>query len=111
MAALRPEAVAVLRALSGRETAAGLVSIAELVDDTGLDPMVVVNEVERFIRAGVITGRLQKLMSGGDPRPWFLVNPLISDHGREILDAHPATDASLTARGSTLGYPPLGRVR
>ena len=84
--AMKPETLAVLQALAKRETASGIVGIGEVIDATGFEPHVVVNEVERLLREAYITGELQRLITGGDPRPWFLVNPLISEKGNDALE-------------------------
>ena len=93
------DSVTVLGALRDRETATGLVSVGDLIEATKLGPDVVVNELERLLRGRYVTGRLQRLLSGGDPRPWFVVNPLLSDRGAEVLRETPIGTRSAAPRG------------
>lgn len=99
---MKTEALAVLRAIGDRETSTGLVSVGDLIDATGLDPEVVVNELERLLRSGYVTGKLQRLISGGDPRPWFIVNPLLSERGFNLLEQR-AGQAPLPDVGAAVG--------
>lgn len=97
--------LAVLKAVAERETATGLVSVGDLIDATNIDPQVVVNELGRIVQGGYVTGELQKLMSGGDPRPWFLVNPLLTERGRALLDEQHSSEGAQSAAGSPQGLP------
>jgi hypothetical protein len=97
---MKPETLAVLRVVAQRETASGLVGMGELIDAVGLEPNVAVNEVERLLREGYITCDLQKLMSGSDPRPWFLVNPLVSEKGGSTLEAMPLGSGDTKSSGA-----------
>jgi len=81
----RPHALGEIDVLLAN-TDEGIVGIGEVIDATGFEPHVVVNEVERLLREAYITGELQRLITGGDPRPWFLVNPLISEKGNDALE-------------------------
>ena len=46
-----------------------LLSVEELSQRTGLEPLVVAEEVDRLADAGYLAGRLHKLLTGGDTRP------------------------------------------
>jgi hypothetical protein len=83
---MKAEALLLLRAIGDRETATGLLGVGDLIEATGLDPEIVVNELERLLRSGYVSGKLQKTFSGGDPRPWFVVNPLLSERGSNVLE-------------------------
>jgi predicted nucleotide-binding protein len=85
MADWAPETLQVLAAVADRESAHNLVSISALIEATGLEPMRVADEVERLMREGLISGRFQKTLSGGDPSPWFIVGPLITSVGQLAL--------------------------
>ncbi len=80
-------ALTVLKAVAERETANGLISVGDLIDATNLEPQVVVNELERLIRGGYVTGEVQRSFTGGDPRPWLVLNPLLSDRGSALVEA------------------------
>ncbi len=49
-----------------------VLQIGDLADRTGLDPRHVVVEVERLIDGGYLSGKLSKLLTGGDVRPWHI---------------------------------------
>lgn len=86
----------VLEAIAHRESAHELLSVRALIDATGLEPMEVADEVERLVREGLISGKFTKTLSGGDPSPWFLAGPLITQRGRAALRGR--TSASAVAQ-------------
>ena len=63
----------ILEHLASIERGAGAITnIGEIADATGLDPDVVVLELERLIGGGYVDGDLAKLLTGGNVRPWTL---------------------------------------
>lgn len=49
--------------------------------------------MERLLESGYIAGRLQKLMTGGDPRPWFIDKPLrLTERGARAVNIWPQAE-------------------
>ncbi len=69
-----------------------LVNIGQIAAGTGLDPNEGTDEVERLCAAGYLTGPLTKMMTGGDPRPWFLENSHLGERGLRVVGAWPSDD-------------------
>lgn len=82
-------AVPILEALHERE-AEFYTQIGDLADALSLDPMDVVREVERLIRDGYLTGKLGKVMSGGNPRPWHLSSFALTGDGARVIGSWPS---------------------
>jgi len=70
-----------------------------MADALGVDPMALDRELECPATAGYITGEIRKMMSGGDPRPWFLMNPEVAERGARTIGSGPLT--TRTTRSST----------
>lgn len=64
----------------------------ELSQRTGLEPLVVAEEVERLADAGYLAGGLHMLLTGGDPRPWFLERAALAERGLRVVGAWPSED-------------------
>ena len=91
-------ALPIMRYAAEHESEQRLVNIGELASATGIDPNDVVVEVERLTESGYIAGRLQKLMTGGDPGPWFIDKPLrLTERGARALTVWPQADSLLEA--------------
>ncbi len=65
----------ILAYIAEHEADQPLLSIGDLSDAIGIEPKYVTVEVERLLGAGYVAGELQKTLTGGDPRPWFLIQP------------------------------------
>ncbi|MHB8325639.1 MAG: hypothetical protein ACYDEA_00355 [Candidatus Dormibacteria bacterium] len=79
----------ILAHIAQHEAERGVLQVGALADATGIGPQHVAVEVERLIEAGYIAGQLQKLLSGGDPRPWFLTQPRLTEPGARMLRGLP----------------------
>lgn len=78
--------------LEGGEQAYVL-TIGDLADRVGLDPQEVAVEVERLIDGGYLSGKLTKLMSGGNVRPWHLTGPVrLAPEGARVAGLWPSRD-------------------
>jgi hypothetical protein len=66
--------------------------IGALADRTGLDPRHVVVEVERLIEGGYLSGKLAKMMTGGDVRPWHVNNARLAPAGARVVGLWPSND-------------------
>ena len=51
-----------------------LVHVGQIAAATGIEPTEVAAELDSLIAARYLVGPLKKLMTGGDPGPWFLEN-------------------------------------
>ncbi len=69
-----------------------VLQIGSLADRTGLDPNHIVVEVERLIDDGFLAGKLAKLMTGGDVRPWHVNNARLAPSGARALGLWPSND-------------------
>jgi hypothetical protein len=88
-------ALPILRYVADHESEMGFVNIGQLADATGLDPNRVVVEVQRLIGDGYLPGELQMLMTGGDPRPWFLTSARLTGKGARALSIWPRAELIL----------------
>lgn len=71
---------------------ADVVTVGAIAAATGLDPNDVVDAVESLCAAGFLIGPLQKPMTGGDARPWYLENSLLGERGLRVVGAWPSED-------------------
>lgn len=69
-----------------------VLSVEQLSSGTGLEPLVVAEEIDRLAEAGYLAGGLQKTMTGGDPRPWFLKRAALAEKGLRVVGAWPSED-------------------
>lgn len=69
-----------------------LLQIGTLADRTGLDPRHVVVEVERLLDGSYLSGKLTKLMTGGDVRPWHVSNVRLAPLGARAVGLWPSND-------------------
>jgi hypothetical protein len=60
-------ALPILRYIAAHETDMGFISIGELATALAIDGHALAVELERLIDAGYIPGKLQMMMTGGDP--------------------------------------------
>jgi hypothetical protein len=69
-----------------------LISIGEIADETGVAASDAVSEVERLIGARYISGKVVKMMTGGDVRPWFIEGAGIAERGARAIGMWPSDD-------------------
>lgn len=82
----------ILAHIAQHETEGGVLRIGALAEALGVDPQHTVVEVERLIEGGCIAGTLQKALTGGNPGPWYLTDPRLTDRGvREVESHEPST--------------------
>jgi predicted ArsR family transcriptional regulator len=85
-------AVPILESLATLPPEAIGVDIGPLADDVGLDPLVVCRELERLIEAGYVHGKVQKMMTGGDARPWHYLGHGLAERGARVVGQWPDED-------------------
>jgi hypothetical protein len=85
-------AVPILQFIASHETELRTLTVGQISEGTGIDPKLVVPELERLIDGGYIPGELKKLMSGGDVRPWRLSSPRLTDIGAQALRMWPTAE-------------------
>ena len=66
-----------------------LPNVGEIADLLGADPMAVAQEIDRLAAAGYIEGGLHKMLTGGDPRPWFIEHPGLAERGLRVVGMWP----------------------
>jgi hypothetical protein len=70
-----------------------LLSVADIAEGTGLSPQDVAVELDSLCQAGFVNGTLRKMMTGGDPSPWFLESSSLGERGLRVVGAWPSDDA------------------
>lgn len=88
----RSVAVPLLECIHEHGGQLSLLSVEELSQRTGLEPLVVAEEVERLADAGYLAGGLHKMLTGGDPRPWYLERAALAERGLRVVGAWPSED-------------------
>lgn len=69
-------------------------TIGDISDELGLEPMAVVNELDRLYNDGYITDEVCKTMTGGNPRPWHLYPIRLTGDGARAVGMWPSGDAA-----------------
>ena len=88
-------ALPILKVVAAHEAEHPFLDIGSLADETGIPPELIIPEVERLLGDGYLPGQLQRLASGGDPRPWFLTEARLTGKGARALEIWPRGDAIL----------------
>lgn len=68
------------------------VSIGEMPQATGLEPLDIADEVECLATDGFLRGKLQRTLSGGDPKPSFLTSAGLTAKGARAVGMCPNSD-------------------
>lgn len=69
-----------------------VLSVEQLSGGTGLEPLVVAEEIDHLAEAGYLAGDLHKTLTGPDPRPWFLERAALAERGLRVVGAWPSED-------------------
>lgn len=85
-------ALPILRHIAAHETDQDFINIGDLAAALDLDGRAVVVEVERLIDADYIPGELRKMMTGGDPSPWFLTESRLTERGARTVSIWPRAE-------------------
>jgi hypothetical protein len=85
-------ALPILRYIAAHETDMGFISIGDLSTALGIDGHALAVELERLIDAGYIPGKLQMMMTGGDPNPWFLTKARLTERGARAVSLWPRAE-------------------
>jgi predicted ArsR family transcriptional regulator len=88
-------ALPILRYIAAHETDMGFISIGELSTALGIDGHALAVELERLIEAGYIPGKLQMMMTGGDPTSWFLTKSRLTERGARAVSLWPRAEQLL----------------
>lgn len=79
----------ILRYIAAHETDMGFITIGDLSTALGIDGHALAVELERLIEAGYIPGKLQMMMTGGDPTSWFLTKSRLTERGARAVSLWP----------------------
>jgi hypothetical protein len=105
-------ALPILQYVADHEAEGAIINIGQLAEGTGIEPRFVLVEVERLIDGGYLAGELQKLMTGGDPTPWFLTESRLSERGARAVSIWPRAEQLLqTLEERAAAEPDPGRKR
>ena len=88
-------ALPILRYIADHEGEQQFINIGQLAEATRIEPNLVTVEVERLLDAGYIPGELVKTATGGDPRPWFLDRPRLTERGGRAVSVWPKAEQLL----------------
>jgi hypothetical protein len=69
-----------------------LPNVGDVADALTADPDAVVTEIDRLAEANYIRGGVEKMMTGGDPRPWFIAHAELAERGARAVGLWPAED-------------------
>lgn len=67
-------------------------TIGQLAEVLDMDPMVLVDEIDRLAGAGYIRGGVHKMMTGGNPTPWFVDQTGLEERGARAVGMWPCED-------------------
>lgn len=67
-----------------------ILRVSDISEALGIDPLVVAEEIERLADAKYLTVNLKKLLTGGNPGPWFLSPATLAEKGLRVVGAWPA---------------------
>src|SRR5438552_3080488 len=85
-------ALPILRYIAAHETDMGFISIGDLSTALGIEGHALAVELERLIDAGYIPGKLQMMMTGGDPTSWFLTKSRLTERGARAVSLWPRAE-------------------
>jgi hypothetical protein len=68
----------------------GILRVSDISEALGIDPLVVAEEIERLADAKYLTVNLKKLLTGGNPGPWYLYPATLAEKGLRVVGAWPA---------------------
>jgi hypothetical protein len=74
------------------------ITIRDLAEATGLDPVATANELDRPVDDGYLAGEFHKTLTGGDPNPWFLMPKRLTE---KVLDEYHGGFSGLRALDRT----------
>jgi hypothetical protein len=103
-------ALPILRYVAEQETEGRFLSVRDIADATGIEPRIVANELDRLVEGGYIAGEFQKLMSGGDPNPWFLTAPRLTPRGIQGLGGDYGPRSSTRERDRSTTEPIVSHI-
>ncbi len=69
-----------------------MIPVGHIANATGIEPIEVAKELDRLVAAGHLVGPVRKLLSGGDPGPWFLEDSSLAERGLREVGASPSDD-------------------